>query len=185
MSDHTPDSFTAFFGRAARCCADACVPENSARSGASVERNVSCSGSGSATATERKGKGGTSQKWRATDLRGWRLSHPQYGAERRCRVCTQCAFRVLVGSLGEVSYPSGCTVTHDTPGTAFFFLQGPLHGWSDTFAEADGKRAAVRSDARNFTGVTLPPVGRDFPDTEICLRREPPHPRGGAADLRY
>lgn len=32
-------------------------------------------------------------------------------------------------------------------------------------------------DLRNFTGVALPPVGGDFPDTEICLQREPPHPR--------
>jgi len=119
------------------------------------------------------------------DLRGWRLDHPQYGAGRHRR--TQRALRVLalVRSLGEVNYPSGCTVTHDTPGTVFLFHERPLHGWFGTLAEADGKRAAVRSDARNFTGVTLPPVGRDFPDTEICLRREPPHPRGGAADLRY
>jgi len=121
------------------------------------------------------------------DLRGWRFGHPQYGAGRRRRVRTRRALRVLalVGSLGEVNYPSGCTVTHDTPGNAFLFLERPLHGWSGTLAEADGKRAAVRSDTRNFTGVTLLPVGRDFPDTEICLRREPPHPRGGAADLRY
>lgn len=40
---------------------------------------------------------------------------------------------------------------------------------------ATGKRA--RRGARILAGVALRPVGGDFPDTEICLRREPPHPR--------
>lgn len=38
-----------------------------------------------------------------------------------------------------------------------------------------GKRAG--RGAQISTGVALRPVGGDFPDTEICLRREPPHPR--------
>lgn len=39
------------------------------------------------------------------------------------------------------------------------------------------ENACSFSETRNFTGVALQPVGGDFPDTEICLRWEPPHPR--------
>ena len=41
----------------------------------------------------------------------------------------------------------------------------------------DGKTRGARQGAQILAGIALRPVSKDFPDTEICLRREPPHPR--------
>jgi len=41
----------------------------------------------------------------------------------------------------------------------------------------DGKTRGAIQGAQILAGVALRSVGGDFPDTEICLRREPPHPR--------
>lgn len=130
-------------------------------------------------------------------LRSWRPGFPRIwraSASGDGHIHTRNVLRVLArGFVGEVSSlllcctglrldtftPSAAPSAGTAAARASFFLVG-------LFARAqalprdekrDRKTRGARRGAQILAGIALRPVGRDFPDTEICLRREPPHPR--------
>lgn len=145
--------------------------------------------------SEQREPGVRSRKWRASvfTIVAPRFSTPEYGEQAQAgmvtytrETCSKFSHEVLSGRLAPFLsatpdlarhlHPFGGTLGRERGAESLSSLAEPLARALAT-ENVTGKTRGARRGGRILAGVALRLVGGDFPDTEICLRREPPHPR--------